>query len=434
MSSPADPQRAVEERLIFWSLAGTWGLYAVGALYIAGPVLGVALAAIYAVRAYAAPALPAAHRPHPMPVTIMVWIGAMAVMLIALVIGHFLQDLGAAKTVKSTIGWAKGWALLAIFPLAGACLLVRKETLFKANGWFALQTLILIPVFLAAPAIGLPEKVFVSPLKIVGGPGPEYFTLFLYTLDPESGAVRLQFTAPWAPAAGFVANVMLILALEDKRLFWRVVGVTAAIGIVMLCKSRMALLCLMLAWPMAFFIGKLARGWPALLASAGALFAGLFSAQIIDAFTAFIDRVNGMRAGSNRVRQALNDMAFDRWWTEARIWGHGIVENGPHHVESMPIGSHHTWLGLLFVKGAVGFMALLLAMLWTTVELALAAQVRREARAGLAVIFVMWFFSFSENLESLAYLYWPGLVMMGIGLRAAAEEARAASGAPGAQG
>ena len=118
-----------------------------------------------------------------------------------------------------------------------------------------------------------------------------------------------------------------------------------------------------------------------------------------------------------RVRAGLNDMAFDRWWTEARIWGHGIVENGPHHVEYMPIGSHHTWLGLLFVKGAVGFLALFLAMVWTTLDLAFAAQARREARAGLAVIFVMWFFSFSENLEMLAYLYWPGLVAIGVGLK-----------------
>ena len=425
MPSPVDRRRTLEENLIYGFLVGTWPLYAFGALYIAGPVLGVSLAAIYAVRAYAAPGLPASERPHPMPTTIAIWIGAMIVMLIALVIGHFTNDLGAAKTIKSTIGWAKGWALLAIFPLAGACLLIDKEWLVRANGWFALQTLIIIPILLAAPMIGLPERVFVSPLKIVGGPGPEYFTFFLYTLDPESGAARVQFTAPWAPAAGLVANVMLIIAMEDKRLFWRAIGVVAAIAVVMLCKSRMALLCLLMAWPMAFFISKLVRGWPALLASAGVLTVGLFSAQIIDAFTAFKNHVDGMRAGSNRVRGALNDIAFDRWWTEARIWGHGIVESGPHHVEYMPIGSHHTWLGLLFVKGAVGFVALLLSMIWTTVELAIASQARSEARAGLAVIFVMWFFSFSENLEILAYLYWPGLVVIGMGLKSAAEEARA---------
>ena len=416
MSSLTNSDRTLEERLIFWSLAGTWPLYAFGALYIAGPVLGVALALIHVVRAYAAPALPVQAHPRRMPLSILMWLIAMIIMLIALLIGHAVQDLGVAKTIKSTIGWAKGWALLAIFPLAGACLLVRKTILVRANRWFVFQTLLLIPIFLISPAIGLPEKIFVSPLKIVGGPGPEYFTFFLYTLDPESGAARLQFTAPWAPAAGLVANIMLILSMEDKRPFWRVLGVVTAIAVVLLCKSRMALLCLMLAWPMAFFISKLVRGWPALIASGGVVGIGLFSVPLMNVVSAFIDRMNGMRAGSNRVRKALNEMAFDRWWTEARIWGHGIVERGPHHVENMPIGSHHTWLGLLFVKGAVGFLALLVVMIWTTVELVIAAQAKREARAGLAVIFVMWFFSFSENLESLAYLYWPGLIMVGMGL------------------
>ena len=64
-------------------------------------------------------------------------------------------------------------------------------------------------------------------------------------------------------------------------------------------------------------------------------------------------------------------------------------------------------------------------MVWTTVELALAAQARREARAGLAVLMVMWFFSFSENLEMLAYLYWSGLIVIGLGLRAAVEASEA---------
>ena len=44
------------------------------------------------------------------------------------------------------------------------------------------------------------------------------------------------------------------------------------------------------------------------------------------------------------------------------IWGHGTVERGPHIVEYMPIGSHHTWNGLLFVKGMVGYAGLAVPM------------------------------------------------------------------------
>ena len=34
---------------------------------------------------------------------------------------------------------------------------------------------------------------------------------------------------------------------------------------------------------------------------------------------------------------------IDAFW-----FGHGTVAPGPHLVEYMPIGSHHTWFGLLF--------------------------------------------------------------------------------------
>lgn len=417
MPSSSVAQRTPEEKLIFAALAGAWPLYMIGGLYIAGPMLAIILGGMFLWRAYAGEFLPEERRNAPLPAAIWIWLAAMAVMLVSLLIGHFQEGLGLPKTIKSTIGWAKGWLLMALFPLAGACLSIRLPTICHANGWFALTTILLTPVLLAASIIGLPERLFVSPLSIIGGSGPEYFTVFLYTADPESGAARLQYTAPWAPAAGLVANIMLILGIEDRRLPWRLLTIFAAVSVVLLCKSRMALLCMMLAWPMAFAISRVIRGWPLFAAGAGAFLGGLFFSQIFSAVSVAVDRVNGMRAGSNRVRAALNDMAFDRWWTEARIWGHGIVENGPHHVEYMPIGSHHTWLGLLFVKGAVGFLALFLAMVWTTLDLAFAAQARREARAGLAVIFVMWFFSFSENLEMLAYLYWPGLVAIGVGLK-----------------
>jgi len=417
MSQITDPSRTLENDLVFWTWSGAWIAYALGGLYIAGPVIGTILAGLVGWKHFAEPILPKEQHAAPVPMAIWIWIAAMVVMLVSLITGHFYEGLGIAKTIKSSIGWAKGWLLLALFPLAGACLNIRLGTLVKANGYLAVQMLVITPILFAAGSIGLPDKLYVSPLKILGGAGAEYFTFFLYAPDPEDGSARLQYIAPWAPAAGFVANIMLVLALEDQRKYWRIVGVLAAVIMVILCKSRMALLCMMMAWPMAFAISRLSRGWPAFLAAAGTLIAGLFAAPIIDTVTTALNKVNGMRAGSNRVRGALNDMAFDRWWTEARMWGHGIVERGPHHVEYMPIGSHHTWLGLLFVKGAVGFLALLVAMIWTSLDLAITSQRSKAARGGLAIIFIMWFFSFSENLEMLAYLYWPGLILIGIGLR-----------------
>ncbi|MDV2993554.1 MAG: hypothetical protein N4J56_003208 [Chroococcidiopsis sp. SAG 2025] len=51
-------------------------------------------------------------------------------------------------------------------------------------------------------------------------------------------------------------------------------------------------------------------------------------------------------------------MALYKWEKEAPIWGHGATEEkGPIIVASMPIGSHSTWSGLLYVQGLVGFIA-----------------------------------------------------------------------------
>ena len=43
------------------------------------------------------------------------------------------------------------------------------------------------------------------------------------------------------------------------------------------------------------------------------------------------------------------------------------------------------------------------------------SQYNRDASTGLAILFILFLYTFGENLEILAYLYWPGLILMGIG-------------------
>jgi len=43
---------------------------------------------------------------------------------------------------------------------------------------------------------------------------------------------------------------------------------------------------------------------------------------------------------------------------------------------------------------------------------------------GLSMVLVLFFYTFGENLEILAYLFWPGLVMIGIGFNAKDSKAR----------
>jgi hypothetical protein len=127
------------------------------------------------------------------------------------------------------------------------------------------------------------------------------------------------------------------------------------------------------------------------------------------------------------VRSALGRIAVERWRNEAPWFGHGIVERGPHMVEYMPIGSHHSWYGLLFVKGIAGVACLAAPILVSTVAMARRAMRSADARTGFAMVLVLIFYSFGENLEVLGYLVWPGLLLIGIGCREAqASSAQAA--------
>ncbi len=418
MDQTAHHSRAPEDLIVGVALAATWIVYLFGGLYVLGPVLGVGLTGLLFARYYLANGSVATRAVAPIPSGVWVWLLGMLVMLLALEVGHMNQNLSTGQTIKSTIGWAKGWALLALFPLIGACMHVRLETIIKAAGWVALGTLLLTPIFLVAPMIGLPKTLFVSPLKLVGGPGPEFFSVSLYLIEPTDGSTRLRYFTPWSPAAGMIGNMYLIFALSDKRKLWKYMGIVSAMAMILTSKSRLALAAAMFVWPVVIAVGEARRPGMWFLATLGLLLLTPAAQAILDWIDSTLNSVKSMRADSTRVRELLGDIAVDRWYTEAPIWGHGIVERGPHAVEFMPIGSHHTWYGLLFVKGIVGAIALAIPLLWSLIEYAILAFTRSAAgRIAFAMVLLMTFYSIGENLEILAYLMWPGLIVMGIAAR-----------------
>ncbi|WP_240722340.1 O-antigen ligase domain-containing protein [Poseidonocella sp. HB161398] len=411
---PANPAEA----MAFAALRWTWPFYFVGALYLVGPVLGWCLAALAVLSLYLGPAIRADLRPTgPVPPVVWGWFIGMAAMLVALWAGHADWGLGTKQTIKSSIGWAKGWALLALFPLAGAVLPIRREILVRGQCVVGLWTLALTPILFAAPQLGLPERIFTSPLKAVGGPGPEYFSVFLFTWDPGSWTPRWQFYAPWSPFAALLGVLQVCFALEERNIRWRSIGVAAGVTMILLSKSRMGLVGLVACTAGPRLMPLILRGWAwQALAAVAASFAVIGSAvggAALDAVAAF----KGARADSTRVRETLQRIAGERWQAEAFWTGHGTVHPGPHVVEYMPIGSHHTWWGLLFVKGVAGFAALLVPLVWQTLLALTDAARGPRGRLPLSVMMTIVLLSFGENLEIEAYMLWPGLILLGIHAR-----------------
>lgn len=405
------------EKWIWYALILTYPFYALGAVYIVAPVLGWLLLGYWAYNLW----LPAPMRarsiqiePHPV---VMLWVAGMLVMEIALIFGHMDFYLGIPATIKSTIGWAKGWALLAVFILIGATLPIRPELVYRACCVICLHTLILIPLFVVAAYTPIPGTIYISPLKVIGGPGPEFFEFQLYGINPESLGPRWRFFTPWAPAAGLLANFYLVFALKEQNIRWRWIGILGSVAMVLMCQSRAGLVAMLFVSPAVFIISRLNS--PALWLGGGVGLSAMavVATQLLALAESSVEEFKAARAGSSRVRAALARIALQRWRDEAPVWGHGVVERGPHLVEYMPIGSHHSWYGLLFVKGIVGFFALAIPMAVTLVLLVAKSQRCKTSQAALCCVLILFMFSFGENLEILAYLFWPALVLIGIAFR-----------------
>ncbi|RDH44959.1 capsular biosynthesis protein [Zooshikella ganghwensis] len=406
MDTQAITPENTAERIVWFALTATYPLYFIGALYISGPVIAWLLFFLF-VHQWLLP-----QNNSSMPVGILLWVIGMLTMLVALIVGHLDWQLGTGKLIKSSIGWAKGWALLALFILAGM-LPIRPELIYRAAMKVCLHTLLLCPVFIVSWIVGLPDTPYVSPLKVIGGPGPEFFAVSLYEIDPGSGLPRWRLFTPWAPALGFVANIFFLFALQEKSKQWRIIGISASILMILMSQSRLAAVTLVCIALLPIFLRIAFSIYCTLFGAVFSLIFALSGSKIIEFIVNFWESFKGARADSTRVRATLANIAVQRWQSEAPIWGHGIVERGPHLVEYMPIGSHHSWYGLLFVKGIVGFFALAIPLVFSLLSLGWQALKHPYIQTGFASSAILMLYTFGENLEILAYLIWPALLSMG---------------------
>lgn len=404
-----------DERIIGWSITSTFIFYLVGALYLVAPIVGWMMIAVLINRWAVTKPLDQQNSKW----LIIIWIACTLLLELALIIGHIDFNLGLGKIIKSTIGWAKGWALLCVFIVLGFSLSIRYQYICRAACIVGLVALCITPFLVLSYLIGLPDHLYVSPLKILGGAGDEFFTVILYEIDPSNGSPRWRFFAPWAPAVGLVANIYFLCAWFEKDLKWRAIGMLGNALMIVMAASRMGLIVMLMVPTAVWGLSRLTRPWIMITSALGLLVLTLFFDPISHALLTLIDDIKGARADSTRVRAALGNIAVYRWESEAYWFGHGVVETGTHLVEFMPIGSHHNWYGLLFVKGMLGFLSFLVPFALTTCVLLVKAQYQVSSRLALGMCLIVGFFSMSENVEALAYMTWPAWLLIGIGLRSA---------------
>lgn len=403
----------IEEKLIIYAILATWPAYIFGLLYLLGSVIAWVILLIVMLRLYIEGPK---HYQH-LSVLVLLWALGMLLLLICLLIAHGEWQLGAAKTIKSSFGWAKGWALFALFIGIGALLPLNLTNISRACCWLALMGGLYAFVSVFAFILKLPQSLYISPLQFMGGGGPEFFDVRLYGINPETGWPRWFFYAPWAPAGGLVASLLLIMCSRTEQRPLRLAGMASCVLMMILCQSRVAWILLVICGPLYVFMRLSAQRPIYLLLAVIAPVLLLFSVEAIELLQTTMDDIKNARPDSTRVRAELAQIAIQSWQNDAYWFGHGIVIAGPKSVEFMPIGSHHSWYGLLYVKGLVGLLAFACPLVMTALYLLWRAHEDADICCGFVLCFILCVYSFTENLEILAYIIWPALLWIGASLK-----------------
>jgi hypothetical protein len=406
------------ERLIWLYILCIYPLYYLGALYVCAPLLACSLVGYLVVQWWNQDE----DTPEPDRVALSasgwVWLGAMSIVALALFVGCINFDWGLTKTISAFVNrWIRTWGLLALFPLVGH-LKIRPELIFRGICIFCIQSLVLVILFRGLMGVfDAYNHGYLSILHKLGG-GTIFYSVRTYGSVLDVSEKRLQMIAPWPPALGLVGDIFFFLCLQEKNLALRGFGMAGAIAMVVGSISRTALFCIPIVYGAVWVMSNWFRTWLPFVVGGLGFGVALFFADLQEILSSLRIKIREYRSGSSKARDILEQLAIDAWRNEAPIWGHGTVaETGPAITGFRGIGSHHTWYGMLYVHGLVGAIALGIAFLWSFFDLVSRVGTHQYAKVGLYILSVLFVFSFSDNIDGLAYLYWPGLVVLGIAFK-----------------
>lgn len=408
---PIKPQN-LPEKLIWHHIIYTYPMYLLGAQYICATLLATFLACYLFYKWWNQSEYTHEKEKIIISPSCWVWLVAVLVIELALIVGHINFNLEFSQILRASFTWYRNWGIIALFILIGHLNNIRSAIIYRAICIFCLQSLIVVLIAGITVILNLGNISYISPLKAFGGISESYRVIIFYMLD--DGQPRLQLFAPWPPALGMVANIYFFLSMQEKNRKWRWIGMLGSTAMLVGSVSRSAILSLPLILLVIWFLKNLFRPWVHFILGLASIIVGLNAQDLRNFLENFREQFDKARSGSSRVRAVLERMAIE-YWKNAPIWGHGRIETRGNPLTGFrPIGSHHTWFGILYTHGLVGFSALAIALLWSFVDLLLKAQIDEESYVGFSIISIIIFFTFADNIDSFAYIYWPGLIILGI--------------------
>ena len=406
------------EKAVWFYIIGIYGIYYIGGLYLFAPLLAVWLSFYLVLKWWnQTEETPEADKIY-VSLPSVIWLISMGIVAIVAIIGGIDFELSWTKILFTLVNrWLKTWALLALFPLVGH-LNIRPEIIYRAVCIFCIQSLVLVPLFtLLLNLFDSENYSYLSPLYYFGG-GTSFYEVKVFGSLIDVSEKRLQMIAPWPPALGLVGNIFFCLCLRERDVNLRFLGMAGAAALSISSVSRAAVIALPLVPAVTWLLVNFVNPWIMIGLASAVTGGSIFSTDLKNAFDDFYLSVKEYRSGSTKARSAIQQLAIDAWRDEAPIWGHGTFsDNGPVSVGSRGIGSHHTWYGILYAHGIVGALPLAIAFLWSFFDLLLKLRTHPSAKTGISVLLTLIIFSTVDNIDGLAYLYWPGLIILGIAFK-----------------
>ena len=403
-----------EEKVVWYCLLGTYLLYFIGAQFVVIPIVAWILLLYLGKKKWSQTDQTPNEQKVYIPLTTWVWVISMLFMGFTIILGQIDFNLGSYKVISSTVNsWARQWALFALFPLTG-CLNIRPQLICRAVCILCLQNIFFVGISYLLCTLHI-EVNYISPLYYLGGNYQILYGVDLYDFDFDAGNIipRLKLFAPWCPELGMVGNLYFFLTSQEANKKWRWFGMIVSVIMVISTISRSAILCIPSVMILSFVLAKSSRPITQFTIGVMSFVGGIVATQVIDAVNTFKEQFDSYRAGSSKERETLFNLALTRW-TDAPIWGHAAVQG---FQKTPGIGTHHTWAGLLFVRGLVGLTAFTFPLVWSFMDLLFKAQKSTTARQGLSVVLVLFVFGFVIDVSYIAHLYWPGLIMIGIAFK-----------------
>ena len=404
------------ERLMGWQSLLIYPIYFAGALFPVNTIVPWILLIYAIIQQFNRQSNPQILSWRSTPLHLWSWAVLMSCMGLVILIGVQANGYNTNEIIRSALGWMRDWALLGIYPLVGYWLPIRPAVIYRSACVIAAQSLVMIPICYGAFAMKLPATIYVSGLERITQNGPIYYNIAWYMRDVDSDGVRLVLFTPWGPALGLMGCLFFIYALQERHRIWKSLGLLGSIAMIVTSVSRGAFLFLPMTIALVWSLENLSFIQLQLTLGTSCFVGGLSSAVLAHGISEFLDGFKGARKSSSKVREELERVALDRWMNSP-VFGHGKPVPGPEFLKKMPIGSHHTWIGLLFTQGILGFFAFLIPLVWTIGILV--SQVRHStiAKVALSGLLLIALASFSDNIEKLSYLYWSAFLLIGIAAR-----------------